>query len=85
MTMRGLGKAVAIAAAGSAALAGTAQAASLTITPAKPCYLSGERITATAAGFTPGGLVNFASTARRSARWSPTRPATWRPRSGWAA
>ena len=60
MTMRGLGKAVTIAMAGGAALAGTAQAQSVTITPPKPCYLGGEQITATAAGFTPGGLVDFA-------------------------
>ena len=58
--MRGLGKAVTIVMAGSAALAGTAQAQSLTIAPPKPCYLAGEQITATAAGFTPGGLVDFA-------------------------
>ena len=57
--MRGLGKAVTIAMAGSAALAGTAQAQSLTIAPLKPCYLAGEQITTTAAGFTPGGLVDF--------------------------
>jgi hypothetical protein len=58
--MRGLGKAVTIAMAGSAAFAGTAQAQSLTIAPPKPCYLAGEEITTTAAGFTPGGLVDFA-------------------------
>jgi hypothetical protein len=57
--MRGLGKAVTIVMAGSAALAGTAQAQSLTIAPVKPCYLAGEQITTTAAGFTPGGLVDF--------------------------
>jgi hypothetical protein len=60
MTMRGLGKAVTIAMAGGAALAGTAQAQSLTIAPPKPCYLAGEQITTTAAGFTPGGFVDFA-------------------------
>jgi hypothetical protein len=58
--MRRLGKAASIAVAGSAALAGTAQAQSLTISPAKPCYLAGEDVTMTAAGFTPGGLVDFA-------------------------
>jgi hypothetical protein len=58
--MRGLGKAVTIVMAGSAGLAGTAQAQSLTIAPVKPCYLSGEQVTTTAAGFTPGGLVDFA-------------------------
>ena len=68
--MRGLGKAVTIVIAGSAAFAGTAQAQSLTIAPLKPCYLAGEQITATAAGFTPGGLVDFALDGTRSARWS---------------
>ena len=58
--MRGLGKAVTIVVAGGAALAPAAQAQSVTITPVKPCYLAGEQITATAAGFTPGGLVDFA-------------------------
>jgi hypothetical protein len=58
--MAGLGKAVTIVLAGSAALAGTAQAQSLSIAPVKPCYLSGEKITVTAAGFTAGGLVDFA-------------------------
>jgi hypothetical protein len=57
--MRGLGKAVTIAMAGSAAVAGTAQAQSLTISPPKPCYVAGEQITTTAAGFTPGGFVDF--------------------------
>src|SRR5262245_56479567 len=57
--MAGLGKAVTIAIAGSAAVAGTAQAQSLTIAPVKQCYVTGEKITTTAAGFTPGGLVEF--------------------------
>ena len=58
--MQGLGKALIIGMAGSAALAGTAQAQTLTIAPPQPCYLAGQQITATAAGFTAGGLVNFA-------------------------
>ncbi len=58
--MRGLGKAVTIVVAGGAALAPTAHAQSVTIAPVKPCYLTGDQITATAAGFTPGGLVDFA-------------------------
>src|SRR5262245_38164228 len=58
--MRGLGKAVTIVTAGGVVFAANAQAASLTIAPPKPCYLAGEQITATAAGFTPGGLVDFA-------------------------
>jgi hypothetical protein len=60
MTMRGLGKALTTAIAGSAALAAAAQAQSVTISPPKPCYLAGEDITATIAGFTPGGLVDIA-------------------------
>lgn len=58
--MRGLGKAVTLVTAGGVVLAANAQAQSVTITPVKPCYLAGEQITATAAGFTPGGLVDFA-------------------------
>jgi hypothetical protein len=58
--MRRLGKAVPIAMAGSALVAGTAHAQSLSIAPVKACYLSGEQVTVTAAGFTPGGLVDFA-------------------------
>ena len=55
------GKAVTIVVAGGAALVpAAAQAQSVTIAPVKPCYLAGEQITATAAGFTAGGLVNFA-------------------------
>jgi len=55
------GKAVAIVIAGGSALApAAAQAQSLTIAPVKPCYLTGDAITATAAGFTAGGLVDFA-------------------------
>jgi hypothetical protein len=55
------GKAVTIVAAGGMALApAAAQAQSLTIAPVKPCYLAGEQVTVTAAGFTAGGLVDFA-------------------------
>jgi hypothetical protein len=41
-----------------AAMAGTADAATIGIAPAKPCYLSGETITAQGAGFTAGGPVD---------------------------
>jgi hypothetical protein len=52
--------AVTVATAGLAVATGTAQAApSLVITPVKPCHISRDRITATAAGFTPNGNVNF--------------------------
>jgi hypothetical protein len=43
---------------GTAVLAGTAQAATLTITPDKPCYLGGEKATLNGSGFTPNGQVN---------------------------
>jgi hypothetical protein len=55
------GKAVTIVVASGAALVpAAAQAQGVTIAPVKPCYLTGEQITATAVGFTAGGLVNFA-------------------------
>jgi hypothetical protein len=58
MNMRG--KALTIVVAGGAALLpAAAQAQSVTIAPVKPCYLAGEQITATATGFTAGGLVDF--------------------------
>jgi hypothetical protein len=47
-----------VATVGMAAVAGTAQAASLTITPAKACYLSGEKAELNGTGFTPSGQVN---------------------------
>jgi hypothetical protein len=43
---------------GTAVLAGTAQAATLTVTPDKPCYLGGEQATLNGSGFTPNGQVN---------------------------
>jgi hypothetical protein len=46
-----------VAAAGTAAMAATADAATLTIAPVKPCYLTSEAITAAGAGFTPDGAV----------------------------
>ena len=50
--MRRIATAFTITAAGTAAAAGTAQAApSIAISPAKPCYLSGETVTASGAGF----------------------------------
>ena len=54
------GKAVTIVVAGSAALAPAAHAQSVAIAPVKACYLAGDQITVTAAGFTAGGLVDFA-------------------------
>jgi hypothetical protein len=42
-----------------AAFAATAQAASLSINPAKACYVSGESADVLGAGFTPNGQVTF--------------------------
>lgn len=58
--MRRLGKAGTIVIAGSAVFAGSAHAQSLSIAPVQQCYLAGDQITTTAAGFTPGGFVDFA-------------------------
>ena len=45
---------------GTAARAGAAHAAAIGITPAKACYLSGETITLTGNGYTPGYGVEVA-------------------------
>jgi hypothetical protein len=45
---------------GTAVFAGAAQAATLTATPAKACYLSGEQAIVDGVGFTPNGDVNAA-------------------------
>ena len=47
-----------VATVGTAVLGGTAQAATLTITPDKACYLAGEKATLDGTGFTPNGQVN---------------------------
>lgn len=58
--MRRLATAFTITAAGTAATTATAQGApTITISPAKPCYLAGERISASGSGFTPGAAVQF--------------------------
>jgi hypothetical protein len=58
--LRRLATAFTITAAGTAAATATAQGApTITISPAKPCYLTGERISASGGGFTPGGAVQF--------------------------
>src|SRR5215216_2986748 len=44
--------------AGTATAAATAEAATLTIAPVKPCYLAGDEIVVTGTGFTPAGTVN---------------------------
>ncbi len=58
--MRRVGTAFTVATAGMAAFAATAQAATLSISPAQSCYLSGQTPTALGSGYTPGGLVNAA-------------------------
>ena len=45
---------------GTGASAGAAHAAAIVITPAKACYLSGETITVTGSGYTPGYAVQVA-------------------------
>ena len=42
---------------GTGASAGAAHAAAIAITPAKACYLSGEKFTLTGNGYTPGFAV----------------------------
>jgi hypothetical protein len=58
---------IAAATVGLAALAGTAQAQASTLAVDQPCYLSGQQINSTAAGFTPGGPVNFSFDGQLSA------------------
>jgi len=55
--VRRLATTLTMAMAGTAAVAATAEAATISIAPVKPCYLSGELVTATGTGFTPGGQV----------------------------
>jgi hypothetical protein len=50
--------AVMAATVGTAVAAGTAQAATLTITPDKPCYMGGEKADVKGTGFTPNGAVH---------------------------
>ena len=45
---------------GTGASAGAAHAAAIAITPAKACYLSGEKFTLTGSGYTPGFAVQVA-------------------------
>lgn len=51
---------IAAAITGLAVLGGTAQAQAATVSVNAPCYLENEPISASGAGFTPGGPVNFA-------------------------
>jgi hypothetical protein len=50
-----------MAMAGAAAVAATAEAATFSIAPVKPCYLGGEMVTGTGAGFTAAGPVDIAA------------------------
>ena len=56
--MRRVAMAFIAATVGTAVLAGTAQAATLTVTPNKACYLGGDQATLNGSGFTPNGQVN---------------------------
>src|SRR5690242_3041961 len=47
-----------VATVGTAVFGGTAQAATLTATPAKACYVSGEQVDVNGTGFTPSSTVN---------------------------
>lgn len=58
--MRRFATAFTVATAGMAATAATAHAATVSITPVKPCYLTGERDSLAGTGYTPGGTVNIA-------------------------
>jgi hypothetical protein len=53
-------KAFALATVGSAALAATAQAATLSIAPVKACYITGESDALSGTGYTPGATVQLA-------------------------
>jgi hypothetical protein len=58
--LRNVTKAFLVATVGTTAMAGTAQAATVAISPVKPCYLTRDVVTVSGAGFTAGGAVNFA-------------------------
>lgn len=53
-------RAIAAAIIGLAVLGGSAEAQASTVAVDATCYLTGAPVNATAAGFTPGGAVNFA-------------------------
>jgi hypothetical protein len=56
--LRRFGTAFTAVMAGTAAMAGTAHAQAVSITPAKACYLTGERINLSGSGFTAGGSID---------------------------
>ncbi len=57
--MRRLATTLTMAMAGTAAVVAAAEAQTIGIAPVKPCYLTGEQVTATATGFTANGQVGF--------------------------
>jgi hypothetical protein len=61
------GKTIAVAAIGLAGLAGTSQAHAATINVDAGCYIANSPINSSAAGFTPGGPVNFSFDGQLSA------------------
>lgn len=58
--MRRLATAITVGMAGTAALAGTAHAQAIGITPAKACYLTGDALSLSGSGFSAGGFVDVA-------------------------
>lgn len=58
--MRRFATAFTVATAGMAATAATSQAATVSVTPVKPCYITGEVDTLGGSGFTAGGTANIA-------------------------
>lgn len=58
--MRRFATAITVGMAGTAALAGTAHAQAIGITPAKACYLTGDTLSLSGSGFTAGGSVDVA-------------------------
>jgi hypothetical protein len=56
--LRRVMKAFTLATAGLAAMTATAQAASISLSPAQSCYLTGKSATLNGAGFTASGVVN---------------------------
>jgi hypothetical protein len=56
--LRRFATAVTVGLAGTAAMAGTAHAQAISITPAKACYLTRDTVSLSGSGFTPGGPVD---------------------------
>lgn len=58
--MRRFATAFTVATAGMAAAAATSQASTVSITPVKPCYITGETDTLSGTGYTPNGAIGIA-------------------------